>query len=107
MEVSGSIWGSRPPVKQVEPILEGDKLIKINIQQEHKTMADAFNMTHERTEEIVTMVKSHEKGKITNTIQWACFTEELRNLNERVFAIYVIGGDSSINHMMKMIGGGD
>jgi hypothetical protein len=62
---------------------------------------EALGLTEDRAEEIVKEVRQHEKPpqKISNTMKWACFTEQLNNINERVFALYVIGGDGMMNSM--------
>jgi hypothetical protein len=61
-----------------------------------ETITDSLQIPLDRADEIVREIRSREipTNSVSNVMKWACFTEQLNNLNERVFALYIIGGDA-------------
>lgn len=74
-------------------------MINIVIDSEKHNLPESLGLTDDRAREIFEEIKRLKRiqNKISDTLKWACFTEQLNGMSERVFALYVIGGEGYKN----------
>jgi hypothetical protein len=79
-------------------------MIHIEVDNSADTLHETLKIPEDRAKWIAKAVRERERPPyetVSDTMKWICFTEELNNMNERVLALYVLGGDGYRNAMQQ------